>query len=96
MKNLVLGMLLMPCLLWASDPQLSEQFITESIIQESIANYPRKCPCPYNLASNGAKCGRRSAYTRQNGYAPLCYSKDVTPAMIQGWKKRHLTNKPIQ
>ena len=33
-------------------------------------------------ARNGSACGGRSAWSRQGGYAPLCYENDVTPAMI--------------
>jgi hypothetical protein len=49
----------------------------EQIIQESIAQYPGKCPCPYSIMSNGKKCGKRSAYSKPGGYEPLCYVSDV-------------------
>ena len=31
-------------------------------ISDSIASYSGKCACPYQLMSNGRKCGKRSAY----------------------------------
>lgn len=65
------------------------QQIIQSIISESIANYSGNCPCPYNRASNGSSCGRRSAYSKVGGYAPVCYAQDITPAMISTYKHRH-------
>ena len=62
--------------------------IKNQIIAESIASYPGNCPCPYNLAKNGSHCGKRSAYSRPGGYSPLCYESDVTPEMIEAYKKR--------
>ncbi len=50
----------------------------EQMIHESIAQYPGKCPCPYSIMSNGKKCGKRSAYSKPGGYAPLCYVSDIT------------------
>ena len=49
----------------------------KQIIQESIAQYPGKCPCPYSIMSNGKKCGKRSAYSKPGGYQPLCYISDI-------------------
>jgi hypothetical protein len=68
---------------------ISEQQIVQNIIDESIANYSGRCPCPYNRASNGSSCGKRSAYSRAGGYSPLCYDSDVTPAMISNYKHKH-------
>ena len=50
----------------------------EQMIQESIAQYPGKCPCPYSTMSNGKRCGKRSAYSKPGGYEPLCYVSDIT------------------
>ena len=49
----------------------------EQMIQESIAKYPGKCPCPYSIMSNGKQCGKRSAYSKPGGYEPLCYVSDI-------------------
>jgi hypothetical protein len=46
-------------------------------IDESIAAYPGVCACPYSRASNGSKCGKRSAWSKPGGYEPLCYESDV-------------------
>lgn len=65
----------------------SDAQIKQKIIQQSIANYPGNCPCPYNTAKNGSRCGKRSAYNRAGGYAPICYPEDVTEKMIRDYKK---------
>lgn len=47
------------------------------MIEESISLYSGNCPCPYNSMRNGRSCGKRSAYSRPGGAAPLCYPKDI-------------------
>ena len=69
------------------DSQSTEK-IKQKIIQQSIENYPGNCPCPYNTASNGSRCGKRSAYNRAGGYAPLCYPEDVSDRMVREYKGR--------
>ncbi len=72
---------------------ISDQQIVQNIINESIANYSGNCPCPYNRASNGSNCGRRSAYSRAGGYAPICYASDVTSEMMTDYKRKKGLNK---
>jgi hypothetical protein len=36
-------------------------------------NYDGPCPCPDSIASDGSRCGKRSAYSRTGGAAPACY-----------------------
>jgi hypothetical protein len=67
----------------------SDEQVREAIIEQSIASYPGRCPCPYSLARNGSKCGKRSAWSKAGGYAPICYPEDVTPIMIQQWRMAH-------
>ena len=74
---------------WAADQVQSTEQIKQAIIEESIASYPGTCACPYNVARNGSRCGRRSAYSRPGGYAPLCYPSDVTPEMVEKYRKSH-------
>lgn len=68
-----------------ADPSDAE--VKELIIQESIASYTGNCPCPYNRAANGSKCGKRSAWSRAGGYSPICYPEEVTPQMIAEWRR---------
>jgi hypothetical protein len=86
MKKLLFLILFFPAISFGEQSQ--DQQIINNIIAESIANYSGNCPCPYNRASNGSSCGRRSAYSKVGGYAPVCYAKDVTPAMISTYKHK--------
>ena len=62
--------------------------IKQKIIRESIENYSGHCPCPYNTARNGSRCGKRSAYSRVGGAATLCYPEDVTQDMVKKYQAR--------
>ena len=64
----------------------SDQEIKKQIIQQSIRDYPGSCACPYQRASNGSRCGKRSAYSKPGGHSPVCYEADVTDAMVRSWK----------
>jgi len=70
-------------------PAMTEAEIKQRIIQQSISSYPGNCPCPYSVARNGSSCGRRSAYSKPGGYAPLCYPADVTPEMVHQYKRKN-------
>jgi hypothetical protein len=59
----------------------STEAIKQKIIQQSIESYPGNCPCPYNTARNGSRCGKRSAYNRAGGYAPFVIRK----MLVIGW-----------
>jgi hypothetical protein len=63
--------------------------IKRQMIQQSIQTYPGNCPCPYNRASNGSRCGGRSAWSRPGGYSPICYSEDISDAMVRSWLARN-------
>jgi len=69
--------------------RLSDDEIRKILIGESIAAYEGSCPCPYSTARNGSRCGKRSAYSRPGGAAPLCYAKDVTREMVDEYRKAH-------
>jgi hypothetical protein len=69
--------------------QLSDRQIKSRMVQESISTYQGNCPCPFNFAKNGSKCGRRSAYSRPGGETPLCYAKDITPEMLREFKSKN-------
>lgn len=89
MKKLIL--LAGLCVAFGAEAKQSSQSveaIKQKIIQQSIENYPGNCPCPYNTASNGSRCGKRSAYNRAGGYAPLCYPEDVSDRMVKEYKGR--------
>ena len=87
MKNFLVLLLLMSSSVLAKN-DLSDSQVKAMMIQDSIASYSGRCPCPYNLASNGSQCGRRSAYSKPGGYAPLCYDTDITVEMLNQYKSR--------
>ena len=72
----------------AREAQVTDASIVKAIIQESIDSYPGNCPCPYNSARNGSRCGKRSAYSREGGEEPICYKEDVTKEMINDYRRR--------
>lgn len=69
-------------------PQLSDKKIIEILIARSHGLYSGNCPCPYNRARNGSRCGKRSAYSRPGGASPLCYASDVSRSMINDYRAR--------
>jgi hypothetical protein len=66
---------------------LSDAQVKKQIIEESIRAYPGNCPCPFNSARNGSSCGKRSAWSRAGGYAPICYADEISNQMIADWRK---------
>lgn len=72
-----------------SRKRLTDGQIKKILIDESIADYEGNCPCPYSRASNGSRCGKRSAYSRPGGAAPLCYPADVTDDMVKAYREAH-------
>lgn len=73
----------------AREPAPSDDEIRQAIIRESIAAYSGSCPCPYNAARNGSRCGKRSAYSRPGGAAPLCYPQDIPDGMVARYRQSH-------
>lgn len=66
---------------------MTDTQVKQAIVKQSIASYSGNCPCPENRASNGSRCGKRSAYSRKGGEAPLCYVSDVTKAQVEAYRK---------
>lgn len=62
--------------------------IRKVLIEESRAGYSGNCPCPYDLDRAGRRCGKRSAYSRPGGAAPLCFESDVTNAMVEEYRSK--------
>ncbi|WP_376766882.1 SH3 domain-containing protein [Rhizobium laguerreae] len=69
-------------------PQISDSIVIQRIIAVSISMYPGSCACPYNTDRGGRRCGKRSAYNRGGGYAPICFAGDVSPGMIQSFRQQ--------
>jgi hypothetical protein len=88
MKRYLLVIFFLP-LLAVGKSVISDEQIKQQIIQQSISSYPGNCPCPYSVARNGSSCGRRSAYSKPGGYDPICYPRDVTPGMVQDYRRKN-------
>lgn len=93
-RTVTVSLVMAVSLLWAgaSDAKSTRQTddqIRQLIIEDSIASYPGVCACPFNSARNGSSCGRRSAWSKQGGYAPICYKKEVSKAMVDEWRKNN-------
>ena len=68
--------------------RLTDTQVKEQNVKASIAAYAGSCPCPFNRDRAGRSCGRRSAYSRPGGKAPLCYVDDVTAKMVTDYRAR--------
>ena len=69
--------------------ELTDAEMKRILIEQSIRSYSGSCPCPYNQARNGSRCGKRSAYSKPGGAEPLCYDRDVTDEMVERYRKAH-------
>jgi hypothetical protein len=67
-------------------PASTDAQIRTAMIAESIASYSGSCPCPYHLARNGSSCGKRSAWSRAGGAAPLCFPSDISDEMVRDYR----------
>ena len=70
---------------------LSDQQIAEMVVRESRSAYystGHPCACPEDRASNGSRCGGRSAWSKPGGANPLCYVSDVSQALIEKYRAR--------
>jgi hypothetical protein len=107
MKRLSLGALVLLGLLTALSPisvsgqtakpapaPKTDADIKQVLIRESIASYAGNCPCPYNRDRAGRSCGRRSAYSRPGGAAPLCFAEDVTTKMVDDYRAKTGQRRP--
>ena len=82
---IVFSLFTIPALAREPVQSMTDQQVKSRIIQESIASYRGNCPCPYNLARNGSRCGKRSAWSRPGEYSPICFETDVTDEMVRNW-----------
>ncbi|WP_133745758.1 MULTISPECIES: hypothetical protein [Pantoea] len=92
MRTVAVSLVMAMSLLWvgaseAKSARQTDDQIRQLIIEDSIASYPGVCACPFNTARNGSSCGRRSAWSKQGGYSPICYKKEVSKEMVDEWRK---------
>jgi hypothetical protein len=68
--------------------QLSDTQIRQQIMQRSQARYRGRCVCPYQTVdTNGRSCKGRHEIIRSHPQ-PLCYPREVTPAMVSDWRRQ--------
>lgn len=72
-----------------ADGRLTDPEVRARIIQESLAAYPGNCPCPYNLDNAGRRCGKRSAWNRAGGHAPVCFPDEISDEQVRAWRARN-------
>ena len=61
--------------------------IRQHLIDQSIAGYSGRCPCPYFVDRAGRSCGQRSAYSRPGGELPKCYPRDVSADEVLAFRR---------
>ena len=66
---------------------ISDNTIIAILRERSLRTYSGSCPCPQSIDRAGRRCGKRSAYLRSAGAAHLCYDSDVTPAMVEEYRR---------
>ena len=69
---------------------LTEAAIIAYIIAASMEAYKsmgKPCACPEDYGPSGRRCGKNSAWWRDGGYKPLCYPADVTPELIDAYRR---------
>jgi hypothetical protein len=93
-SKIVVSLVMAISIFWvgASEAKTSKQSddqIRQLIIEDSISSYPGVSACPFNAARNGSSCGRRSAWSKQGGYAPVCYKKEISKEMVDDWRNSH-------
>jgi len=88
--SLALALLFIPAQAPAKkNDQLSDAEVKQQIIEESINSYSGHCACPFNRASNGSRCGKRSAWNRPGGASPVCYANEITAEKVKEWREGH-------
>ena len=73
---------------FAQQQNVSEVDLWKMIIRDSIASYPRSCPCPYSANRAGRACGEHSAYSRKMGGPLMCYPGDIPDEQIARYRER--------
>ena len=60
----------------SSNPNLGSDSAVSSENTPSRQSRSGVCDCPYDVMSNGQRCGGRSAWSRPGGTSPVCYSTE--------------------
>jgi hypothetical protein len=71
----------------AAGEALTDAEVRQVIIRESVNSYPGNCPCPWNADRAGRRCGKRSAYFRPGGYAPVCFAHEISDEQVRAFRE---------
>jgi hypothetical protein len=74
---------------FAQEPrEVTDIALWKMIIRDSIAAYPRSCPCPYSADRLGQPCGDRSAYARAPSAPTVCYPQDIREEQLARYREK--------
>jgi hypothetical protein len=68
---------------------VSDDDVKQAIMMQARSAYHGDCMCPYNSDNAHHLCGSHSAYRLAHGSVPICYDRDVTPAMMAKYRALH-------
>lgn len=69
-------------------PTTQDDKIRCSLIKPSVSRYKGKCSCPYSPYKNGAKCGRRSLWSKIERKNPFCFHVDIPQSVVNRIKRK--------
>jgi len=72
-----------------ADDRISDREIKTTLIQQSIQDYGKSCPCPYSKSPSGGQCGLNSAYSKTGRLALLCYPSNITTKMVKDYRDKN-------
>lgn len=84
---LLVAALTLPPLAVCAQQRLTDAELRQRMIAESHIGYRGNCACPQFAASNGSRCGARSAYSKGRGL--FCFPSDITQAMLDEYRRRN-------
>lgn len=69
----------------------SEEDIKRAVIEDSLKDFAGiECPCPYSNTWNNRPCAGKSRYEQSGSQRPVCYAADVSPYMVEEYRRRVL------
>jgi hypothetical protein len=89
MKYFILIVLILGVSFAMADDKISDKEIKTVLIDRSIVEYGKPCPCPFSKSRNGGQCGLNSAYSKADRLSILCYPSNVTKKMIKEYRDKN-------
>lgn len=73
----------------AKSNSLSDDQVSQRIIDDSVASYPGTCACPSIPPGTAARAVAVVHGAKAGGYSPICYKKEVTKEMVKAWRQEN-------